>query len=381
MGGRRSKGEGAFYYSDAHNRYEGHFVLPNGQKKYIVSSQSGTKTEKRKEAQRKLEEAMKRAEAGVVQSTQTVGEYLQSWIDEKSMEMKPGVEQSWRSCLKCHIIPGLGSWRLDKITREAFQEYFKKKRRVDELAPLTVRLHHEIIAEAFNDGVKNGIIMKSPCKNIALPRLDEEEMQYFNPDQVKQLFAHLKVNKHKHEALIMLAITTGLRQGEALGLHWRTDVDLDKRLVHVRRTLDWTTKTGYIELPPKTKASKRTIVLTDELVAALRAHHARQLADHLRHGIKNEKNLVFCGYGGRYLSTSAVFDMWKKVLKAAKLPDIRWHDLRHTAAVLYLLAGANLKEVQELLGHTDIQTTMRYVHVVPCMRERAAERLGKLLFA
>jgi integrase len=118
------------------------------------------------------------------------------------------------------------------------------------------------------------------------------------------------------------------------------------------------------------------------MVACLRAHHARQLADHLRRKIVNEKDLVFCGQTDGYFTAGGILWMFKKALRMAGLPEIRFHDLRHTFATLMLSypVCATLVELRDLMGHTSIQTTLKYLHVIPQRKVQAISELGKVLF-
>ncbi len=490
---RRPRGAGVPYWSKAHERYEVDISLPNGRTKTLTSSKIGTQKQKWDEIKKKLEEAKANIERGITPTAQTVGEYLEAWMEEKRIEAKSSTDRTWSSVLNVHIIPALGAWQLTKLPRAAIVEYFKKKQK-ERLAPSTLHLHHEIIADALNDAVKNGVLVENPCKNITLPRVNDEEMQFLDIEESRQLLNMLKGNRHqyelmselaittgmqtleiqalhwsdidfdlklvhvrrtlshiaktgyvetglktkksnrtvpladamvsrlrahhawqladhlrrgihnerhlvfcgqgsgyftrehhhyhKHEYLLMLAITTGMRMGEIQALHW-SDIDFDLKLVHVRRTLSYYPRRGYTETDPKTKRSRRVIPLTDEMVTCLRRHHAWQLGDHLRRGIQNEHDLAFCGQGSGYFTSAAILSMFKMVLAAAGLPEIRFHDLRHTFATLMLSHPilATLVELRDLMGHTSIQTTLKYLHVIPARKVQAITELGKVLFA
>ncbi len=182
------------------------------------------------------------------------------------------------------------------------------------------------------------------------------------------------------EALYVLAVHTGLRQGELLGLKWE-DVDLEAGTLQVRRTLA-TAKGGPVLAAPKTKGSRRTVKLTQRAVEALRSHLKRQLGEIDRAGsLWRENGLMFASEIGepldrRYLTNRR----FKALLKGAGLPEIRFHDLRHTCATLLLSKNVNPKIVSEMLGHATIAITLdTYSHVLPNMREQAAAAMEDAL--
>ena len=138
---------------------------------------------------------------------------------------------------------------------------------------------------------------------------------------------------------------------------------------------------GYVEAEPKTNKSRRSILLPALALAALEQHHLRQqaLQDRVGEGW-HDLDLVFCTGTGLPLNPNHVLETLKKVLKEARLPPIRFHDLRHSAATLLLSLGVHPKVVQELLGHSQIGMTLDiYSHVLPTMQKEAMERLNKAL--
>ena len=175
------------------------------------------------------------------------------------------------------------------------------------------------------------------------------------------------------EALYVLALNTGMRQGELLALKW-DDVDLERGLLRVRRTLTHADK-AFVLGEPKTKNSRRTIMLTTSAVAALRVHLSRQLEEIERMGsLYQPGGLIFATEAGTIINPSNLRNRsLKPLLKRAGLRAIRFHDLRHTCATLLLKQGVNPKFVQELLGHADISLTLNtYSHVLPDMGDAAA---------
>ena len=186
------------------------------------------------------------------------------------------------------------------------------------------------------------------------------------------------------EALYVLAVHTGMRRGELLGLTW-SDVDLKNASVSVRRTLTRTDNGKRVVLgEPKTKKSRRTIRLTPQAVETLRSHLERQLQDMEILGDRyQDQGLVFTTNTGTPINPSNLRQRnFAPLLKQAGLPHIRFHDLRHTCATLLLSRGVHPKFVQELLGHATIAITLdTYSHVMPSMGDATAKAMEDVLLA
>lgn len=175
-----------------------------------------------------------------------------------------------------------------------------------------------------------------------------------------------------------------MRQGELLGLKWQ-DINFTTGTLQVRRILtrvsSETSVRMFIEAEPKTQHSRRSITIAYFALESLNQHRLRQVEARLKAGeVWQENDYVFCTLIGTHLRPSHVVDEFKKLLKKADLPDIRFHDLRHSAATLLLSLGVHPKVVQELLGHTQISMTMDiYSHVLPSMQQDAVSKLNTLL--
>ncbi len=208
-------------------------------------------------------------------------------------------------------------------------------------------------------------------------------MQALTLEQVQKL---LVVTEEYHiEALFKLALATGMRRGELMGLKWQ-DIDFTKGMLHIRRILSRIpTKLpgkGYEEAEPKTQNSKRSITIAPFALEALKQHRVRQLEAKLKAGpVWQEHDYVFCTSIGTHLNPSKdILDQLKRLLEKADLPDIRFHDLRHSTATLLLSVGVHLKVVQEILGHSQISMTLDvYSHVLPSMQQEAIGKLDRAL--
>jgi integrase len=179
------------------------------------------------------------------------------------------------------------------------------------------------------------------------------------------------------EALIIIAVTTGMRRGELLGLRWN-DVDLERGVLHIRRTMNRIPGFGFIENDPKTKAGRRKVTLPDIVVEALKRHREGQEEVKQKLGTRwRGKGLVFCNTVGGFWNPEKMTKVFHKVLDQAGLPYMRFHDLRHSAATILLTMGVHPKVVQELLGHSTIAMTMDiYSHFLPSMQKDAMDKMN-----
>ena len=180
--------------------------------------------------------------------------------------------------------------------------------------------------------------------------------------------------------LFWAAVTTGLRQGELIGLKW-SDLDWKTRSIQIQRQVQRRTGEGLVFCEPKSASGRRVIVLGKSTIERLREHKNIQVKDRILLEEKwQDYDLIFPSPIGTPLDPSNVLKVYKDCLNEAGLPNLRFHDLRHTAATLMLQQGINPKIVHERLGHSDISLTLNtYSHVLPPMQEEAAEKMDELL--
>ncbi|MDP9383347.1 MAG: site-specific integrase [Chloroflexota bacterium] len=238
----------------------------------------------------------------------------------------------------------------------------------------TVQRAHRVLHNALNRALAWGYIQRNVCTVVHPPTPERNKLRTLTPEQVKALLSAARGGRW--DALLSLAIATGMRKGELLGLKWE-DVDLETGVLRVQRQLG---RDGIFS-EPKTRLARRGIHLPRSTVAVLREHGLRQVEEKRSVGADwVAAGLVFCTHQGKPLQARNVVREFKNLLGRTGLPEIRFHDLRHTAATLMLLQGVPAKVVQGRLGHSQISLTMdTYSHLLPSMDREAAESLDLLL--
>ncbi|MBI4491737.1 MAG: site-specific integrase [Chloroflexi bacterium] len=374
--GRRGHGEGSI-----HQREDGRWVavVDQGwkdgkrQRKYLYG-------ETRREVSEKLKAALHDQAAGLPlpSERQTVGQFLERWLEDSAKpNVRPRTFTRYHDLLTLHAIPTLGKRPLAKLSAQDLQALYGQK--LDQLAARTVGHLHRVLHCALRDALRWGLVARNVCDAVQPPKVARPEMQVLAPEQARQLLA--AADGEPLEALYVLAVTAGLRQGELFGLKWQ-DLDLEAGRLQVRRTLGRVRKQGFLESEPKSARSRRSITLTPLAIGALRHHRARQLEQRLAVGSAwEDRGLVFCNAVGRPLEPSNLLRRsWRPLLKKAGLPRIRFHDLRHTAATLLLAQGVHPKIVQEMLGHSTISLTLdTYSHLLPNLQDEAAAKMQAIL--
>ncbi len=268
--------------------------------------------------------------------------------------------------------------RLKNLTPAHVRGFYRE--RLDAgLAPATVRKMHVVLHKALDQAVADGLIPRNATDAVKVPRSEREEIKPLTAEEANRLMETARGDRL--EALYVLAIHTGLRQGELLALRWE-DIDLEGGKLRVRRTLTYAGgRHSFSE--PKTKKSRRTVRLSATAVSALRDHLGRQIGEMERLGsLYQPGRLVFAGETGGIVTPSNLRNRaFARLLKRAGLPSTtRFHDLRHTCATLLLSKNVNPKIVSELLGHSSIAVTLdTYSHVLPDMQEKAAQAIEDAL--
>lgn len=366
--------------------------------------QRRTKTELR-EAVRELERL--RDTGAYVWTTDdlTLAAWLEHWLDNVlPMTARWKTLSTYRSQMRLHVLPALGAWRLSEIQPEHLEEHYRRMQ-AEGHSVHTIRAVHRVLRSALNEAVRRRRLAANPALIARPPRAEEVEVEPLSIEESRRVLQ--AAQSSLHPARWSIALSVGLRQGEALGLVWR-DVDLDDGVIRVRRSVqrrtwehgctvvdgqptcrrkrgaecDHRTGGGLLLVEPKTKASARTIVLPAPLVEELRAHRVQVNRRRLEAGVGWDAthDLVFPAAGGGLIDPARDHTEWKSLLKQAGLRDVRLHDARHTAATLLLVQGVDIRTVMSIMGWTEMATAQRYTHAVDELRRRAARQMGALLW-
>lgn len=310
-------------------------------------------------------------------SRQTVKEYLHYWsehVDRLSIRLSTYVEHC--SMLNCHILPALGHILIQKLTARDVQQLISKLQ--GRLSAGRVRTIHALLHKALKHAVNEDILETNVCDRVTLPRLDTKERPVLSLQQAQQLVQAIR--DHQLEALLIVALTTGLRHGELRALKWQ-DIDFEQQEIHVRHSASEIRGYGTVESEPKSRKSRRTVALHAFVVETLKSHRVAQLEFRLKAGGRwRDLNLVFPSSTGNYFVKNTIYRNFYTILHDAGLPQMHLHDLRHSAATILLAMGVNIKVVQEILGHSNVSLTLKvYGHVLPGMQEEAMKKWGNIL--
>jgi integrase len=334
-----------------------------------------------KEAEKKLAVAMGDAARGIVydDENQTVGKYMTRWLSDSAKHaVKATSYRAYESQIRNHIVPALGKVKLSRLTPAHLQALYAAELR-EGMKPASVRQTHAILHKALEQAVRFNLIPTNPASKVDPPKIRQEEITPLTAEQASKLLDLTRNERDRFEALYVLALTTGLRIGELLGLKW-SDIDLDARRLRVSRQLQ-RGEEGLIFTEPKA-ASRRTVDLPARAVEALKRYRKRQVEETLNAGgAYRDNDLVFAGDLGGPIGPDRVTQRaFKPLLKRAGLPEIRFHDLRHTFATLLLARGVHPTYVQRALGHASVKMTLdRYSHWMPTMGRATAEAIDAAL--
>ncbi len=376
--GKRGNGEGSIYFRTSDEKWVGSITLENRKRRVFYG-----KT--RKEVQEKLKVALREQQQGtlVTAPRQTLAQFLTDWLENSQRQsVRPRTYERYEELVRLHIAPALGRYELQKLSAQHLQAFYAKKAE-EGLSATTINHFHNVLHKALDTAVKWNLVARNVCDLVSPPRRKRYEVHPLTLEQVHKLLA--VVEGHEMEALFRLALATGLRRGELMGLKWQ-DINLDAGVLQVRRILSRVPSKmpgkGYVEAEPKTQKSRRSVVIAPFALEALKQHRERQREAEITAGpLWQDHDFVFCTSIGTHLNpTRDMLDQLKVLLKKAGLPDIRFHDLRHSAATLLLSVGVHPKVVQEILGHSQISITMDvYSHVLPGMQQEAMSRLNDAL--
>ncbi len=376
MSGKRGNGEGSIG-----RRKNGGWMA-----QYVVHTAEGRKRRSlygntRAEVATKLATALSDREGGLVfdAGRLILGKYLDRWlVDSVRDTVRLTTYQGYERIVRRHIKPTLAPVKLKNLTPTHVRGLYRE-RLESGLAPRMVQLIHTTLHKALKQAVADGLIPRNVTETVKAPQVSRKEFTPLSVGESKRLIEAAKGDRF--EAIYLLAVSTGMRQGELLGLKWE-DVDLERGTLQVRRTLSTANGKGFTFGVPKTAKSRRSIKLPAVALSSLKHHRKAQLEERVAlSGLYSDQGLVFPSRTGTPVyRQDLITRSFKPLLQRAGLPDIRFHDLRHTCATLLLLKGVHAKYVQELLGHATISITLdTYSHVLPGMGDAASGAMDEAL--
>jgi integrase len=377
MGVRRGAGEGTIRQRSDW-RWEARVVVTEPDGRRARRSLLGrTRTQVRD----KLRVALRAEETGrpMPSDRLTVGEFLQQWLtDSVRPSTRPSTYKSYAGIVRLHLEPGLGRLSLARLSPQQVQAFLNAESAAG-LSPRSVSMERAVLRQALGRAERWGLVSRNVAKLVEPPRVPRHEIRPLTADQARTFLDAIRGDRL--EALYLVALGVGLRQGEILGLSW-ADLDLDLGTLTVRRALQRVD--GHLVLiEPKSVTSRRVVALPAMVHEALRGHRLRQLEERLRGATRwrsDPRDLVFVSTIGTPLDGIVVTRRFQAVLAAADLPHQRFHDLRHACASLLLSQGIAARVVMEQLGHSQISLTLNtYTHVSPALGRAAADRMNDLL--
>lgn len=305
----------------------------------------------------------------------TVAQWLDIWVAEYLNSLKPLTQLNYNKQVQKHLKPALGAAKLEALDTHTIQRFYNSLS-ASGLAPKTVKNVHGILHCALQQAIANDYIRTNPADACKLPKVVKPEIKPLEPEEIARLLK--EAEKDDHCNLFIVAMFTGMRQGELLGLSWDC-VDFKTGIITVKQQLQCKDGSYFLETPKSGKG--RTILPAPLVMDALCRQQERQQREQALAGSlwDNKFNLVFTDASGKYLVRRTVVKHFKKITERTEISeDARFHDLRHSFAVTSLYAGDDIKTVQANLGHATAQFTLDvYGHVTQKMRQESANRMQK----
>ena len=367
MAKRRPSGDGMVRKRDD-GRWEGRIVVGHKENGDAIFHYVSAKTQKT--LMEKLHRCIVEYDGAELteDSRMTLGEWLDIWLREcAEPSLRPSTYKGYRGYAERNIKPFLGSKQISKVTAADVQTLYRKLQReggVDggALSPTTVRRIHGVLHQALNAAVDRYLIVKNPTDDVTLPKKVTAAKTILNDKQLERFMEAIKADEHWHD-FFYLEITTGLRRGEICGLMW-TDFDAEKGTLTVRRTLHNKEGGGYYVGETKTGAGRRIIKLPPSTVQLLSERKRTSISGWIFPNPIHPEDPIMPNSG---------YTRMKKLLAEAGLPDMRFHDLRHTFATHALTSGVDAKTLSGILGHTKTSFTLdTYTHVTGDMHRKAS---------
>ena len=306
----------------------------------------------------------------------TLQAWLEHWVENIA---KPYVSENtydgYEVDVRVHLVPGLGAHKLDRLKPEHLERFYRKMQAFGSSAG-TAHHAHRTIRVALGEAKRRGHVATNVAEIAKAPRLEEEDIEPFTIEEVQSVL--VEAAKLRNSARWVVALALGLRQGEALGLHWEDPCGRKAGYCPQKQ------QTRREHKSTKSRAGRRTVGLPDPLIKLLRQHQEAQEKERIEAGTDWEaKGYVFASLTGGPLSPNTDFHIWKRLLKDAGVRDGRLHDARHTAATVLLILGVPEVVIDSIMGWEPggaARMRARYMHVTGTMLRKVAQQVGDALW-
>lgn len=375
MARKRANGEGTIRKRD-NGVWEGRFYVKGEQRSVYGKSQSVVR--------KKMTEILSEIDNDeyLVQSDETLEEWLVFWQDTYLDDVKKSSSDRYKSCIKLHIIPALGKIGIADLRSSMIQRFLNNCKNKKELSKKSVQNIRLVLSKALDKAVDDERIKKNPCLKTKVPSYDDppKEMHPLEGDEITKFLAEIENSNFRN--IFYIALFTGMRESELIGLSWDC-IDFAKGTVHLYRQFkrDRGGNNCYAFSSLKNKQS-RTFSVPTNVLETLKRVRVQQAEWKLAAGSswENKHELVFTNELGEHIHTKTLYRRFKKVAAAIGLPDLRFHDLRHSYASLALQNGVDPKTVSTNLGHATVAFTLdKYGHVTKAMMDDSAAKMQRFI--
>jgi integrase len=319
----------------------------------------------------------------------TIRNYLKKWLQEYGKpNLSPTTYDGYEMIVRKHLIPALGALNLEELKPLHIVQYQNKKLRSGRkdgksggLSKKTVLQHHRVLNRALKQAVMWQLLSHNPMEAVSAPTPKQPNINFLTKQEIEELLEFAKEEDSWSYYFIYVAVNTGMRRGELLGLSWE-HVDFNKETIQVKQNLVRAKEEGMILKSPKNRSSKRIIKIESDDIKVLIKLKKIQNENKLFFGpdYNNKHNLVFAKANGERLYPNTATKRFSNLVKKLNFENVRLHDLRHSHATLMLQAGVHPKVVQERLGHATITTTLNtYSHVIPTLQEESVKKYKKYM--
>ena len=378
MSGKRPDGDG-LVRKRADGRWEGRIVIGHKEDGTPIFKSVFARTQK--ELMPKLHSAIDcyRGADLSEEGNMTVAEWIDRWLTSYAEPiLRESTVRGYRSDARHHIIPALGKKMLRSVTKRDVQKFYNALGRKTyhaadgterHLSEVTVRGIHMLFHEIMEAAVNARLIVQNPTEGAVIPKLDRAPKKILNEEQLEKFMEAIRAEPLWYD-FFYTEITTGLRRGEICGLKW-SDLDEAAGTLRVCRSVHAAPGGSIVVGETKTEKGTRTILLPASTLHVLKERRKTAMSEWIFPSILEPEKPVAPG---------SAYQRLKLILKEAGLPDIRFHDLRHTFATHAMRSGVDAKTLSGILGHANASFTLdTYTHVTTEMHRNAAAIVGDYL--